>query len=432
MSARTRSGVRRTPLLVLAVVALALLALPAHVAEAGPGEGRWFTSWTMPSHETGSDDVGERTLRMITHLSAGGSAVQVRFDNRFGSAPLEVEAASVAVRSDGPAVHGETLRPLSFAGAVGATIPRGGNIISDPVALVTEAGTDLAVTIQVRGSVQPSQHHNAFHTNYLTEADGADHTADVDGAPFTRQTRSQMIVSAVDVRSTSLAGTIVAVGGSVVDGHGSNDFHGTAVAIVDLGPDRDARWTDVLARRIQDELHPRKYAVANAGVGGRAASEACNIFGAEGTSVESTVREEALSLAGVSHLIVYAGTNDLTGPCTENQLAQAFRSIIGQAGAQGVPAIISTITPRVSYLPPTNEVRAAVNRWIRAGGNCSGECHGVVDFDAVIAWPAYPNAIDPQYDSGDTIHPNAAGYDAMGRSIDLTLFTRPAKPAGAR
>ena len=47
----------------------------------------------------------------------------------------------------------------------------------------------------------------------------------------------------------------------------------------------------------------------------------------------------------------------------------------------------------------------------------------VIDFDAVIRDPANPTKFLPTYDSGDHLHPNDAGYEAMGNAVDLKLFT---------
>ncbi len=47
----------------------------------------------------------------------------------------------------------------------------------------------------------------------------------------------------------------------------------------------------------------------------------------------------------------------------------------------------------------------------------------MVDFDAVMRDPANPAHLRPDYDSGDHLHPNAAGYKAMGDSVPLSLFT---------
>jgi lysophospholipase L1-like esterase len=59
-----------------------------------------------------------------------------------------------------------------------------------------------------------------------------------------------------------------------------------------------------------------------------------------------------------------------------------------------------------------------VNRWIRD----SGEFDAVVDLDAATRDPAEPTRLRTEFDSGDGIHPNDAGNQAIAEAFDLELF----------
>jgi lysophospholipase L1-like esterase len=83
----------------------------------------------------------------------------------------------------------------------------------------------------------------------------------------------------------------------------------------------------------------------------------------------------------------------------------------------------ATLTPYGGsdyYFDKGEQVREAVNNWIRT----SGTFDAVLDFDRITRDPANPNRFNPEYDFGDHIHPNDAGYKAMADSIDLKLFSR--------
>jgi len=75
--------------------------------------------------------------------------------------------------------------------------------------------------------------------------------------------------------------------------------------------------------------------------------------------------------------------------------------------------------PNSKFFTPENEAkRQAVNRWIRS----TRVADGVIDFDAAVRDPNQPSRLLTDYDSGDHLHPNDAGHQAMADAIDLSLF----------
>jgi lysophospholipase L1-like esterase len=409
------------------IVALAVLA-PAAASSyaASPGSGiRWTTSWATAQHTTGPE-VSDQTSRTVVHLTQGGDRVRVRLSNTVGEQALQIGAATVAVRAAGAAAIEGTMRTLTFSRSPAVEVPGGGYVTSDPVRLSTSPQQDLVVSVFLPGTVSPSAHGAAFETSYLTGPGAGDHSADLGGGVFTEETESYLVVSAVDVRGHA-AGTVMVTGGSVTDGHGSRSS-GT----LGTGPvaPPNSRWSDVLARRFSSaERDGAEFAVANAGIGGNTASRECGALagfpGGELANVEDRYDRDVLGLSGVTHVVIYAGTNDvgIGAGCPSEEIIAAFTRLSERAHAEDVQVVIATITPRASYTALQNQERFEVNDWLRRGGNCSGVCDGIVDFDTVIAWYASPNAIDPRYDSGDGIHPNAEGYRAMGNAFDLQLFS---------
>lgn len=416
-----------------AAALLGAVLAPASFAAANPSSssGAWFAAWSRSQNVSvgaaadvlsggpGPTPLIEQSVRDIARVSASGDQVRVRLSNRFGASPvanslvpIDVTAASVGLRSKDADVVARTLKPITFGGKRSVSIPAGGYVVSDPVALTVTAGQDLAVSLAVPLAPIAPNHGASFVTSYISSPGSGDHTADASGAAFSKTTASTLVLSAIDVRSRTLRGVIATTGGSVTDGFGTE---------VDSYSDFPA-W---LSTRIRKELPANKQkAVVNNGLGGTTASEACNLV-VTGPAVETRVQNDSLSLSGVTDLIVYAGTNDLgalpTG-CAPEKIIAAFRSIIRQAHAEHVRVLISTITPRAKYSAAVNVQREAVNAWIRKGLNCSGECDRSLDFDVVIRDPKDHNRIDPKLDSGDGIHPTGEGYRRIAASIPLSAL----------
>ncbi|HVI79680.1 MAG TPA: SGNH/GDSL hydrolase family protein, partial [Candidatus Acidoferrum sp.] len=224
-------------------------------------------------------------------------------------------------------------------------------------------------------------------------------------------------VSAIDVRGSSNSAAIVAFGDSITDGHGATT-------------NGNDRWTDVLSERLQATGSTRGISVLNHGIGG-------NHLLTDGLGPNALARfdRDVLAQTGVRYVIVLEGVNDLGGLTRESdasaaahgalvhRILGAYEQIILRAHAHGVRVYGATILPFVGsdyYHPPaaTEADRQTINDWIRAAGHFDA----VVDFDKVTRDPQHPERLLPAYDCGDHLHPNPAGYRAMGEAVPLALF----------
>ncbi|MDT7572922.1 MAG: hypothetical protein QOE05_3096 [Actinomycetota bacterium] len=413
--------VRRLRALTAAIVATAALLPAVASASAGPAE-QWFSAWSRPQSVMlgaaadgldggrGPGPLLDQSVRDVVRLAASGSAVRIRLSNRYGAAlspeatvPLLVDAITVAQRSTDAGLVAGTLRRVTFSGHAAVTIPPGGTVVSDPVPLAVAFGEDVAVSLHVPQAPVGPQHGASFVTSWVTAASSGDHTTQLSGSAYTERTFSTLLLTGIDVRSHALRGVVAATGGSVVDGFGTE---------IDSYSDFPA-W---LAQRVRGQQ-----SVVNNGLGGTTAASACAPPGV-GPSVEERVAHDSLALPGVTHLIVYAGTNDLGDGCNATQIIDAYRSIIRQAHARHVRVLVSTITPRGQYTPLQNAERELVNAWVRRGGTCGGECDHGLDFDVVVRDPSDHNRIDPKLDSGDGVHPTGEGYRRIAASIPLSYL----------
>ena len=76
---------------------------------------------------------------------------------------------------------------------------------------------------------------------------------------------------------------------------------------------------------------------------------------------------------------------------------------------------------RQRYFPrPWRARRSRSGDWIRT----ARKFDAVADFDAATRDPQQPTRLEPDFDSGDHIHPNDAGNAAMANAIDTTIFAR--------
>jgi lysophospholipase L1-like esterase len=404
------------------VVASAFTVGTAVASNRSATESTWFSAWSRPQSVAiasaadplnggrGPGPLVDQTVRNIVRVTGAGSAVRIRLSNRYGatlsadgSTPLHVKATTVARRSMGAGLLRQTLRGVTFGGRHDVTIAPGATVVSDPVSLPLVKGDDIAVSLHLELVPMAPQHGASFATSYVSPSGSGDRTRDVRASAFTERTLATLILSGIDVRSTRLRGVVAATGGSVTDGHGS-------------GVDRYTDFPSWLSRRLDSRT------VVNNGLGGTTAAAACAVPGT-GPSVEERVAHDSLRLPGLTHLIVYAGTNDIAGVCTAEQIIAAYRSILRQSHERGVRVLISTITPRAAYTAAQNAEREKVNRWVRSRGTCSGECERSLDFDLVVRDAADRNRIDPELDSGDGIHPSGEGYRRIAASIPLAALS---------
>ncbi len=387
------------------LLTVALLVAAAWPAQAAPA--RWVGTWaTAPSSAIPGTENGypNFSMRNIVHVSAGGREVRVRLSNVYGRTPTLFGQVTVA-RAAGPdtplAVPG-TMRTLTFGGSQSITAPAGADVVSDGVALNVPADSDLLVSIFTPSPGGPVTHHQLTMQNSYFTRDG-NQTANESAAPFRERTTAWHYVSGVDVRSSTLRGSVVALGDSITDG--ANSTWGA-----------NLRWPDQLADRINTRM-----GVLNAGISG-------NRLLLDGTSAGpnalARLNRDVLTQSGVRSVIVFEGINDIQQTPHETdpqKIIAALKQIAARAHDRGLRVVGATITPFKGWYSYTEEleaVRQAVNAFIRT----SADFDAVVDFDAVIRDPADPQRIKPDYDQGDHLHPGDKGFEAMAKAVDTATL----------
>ena len=405
-----------------ALGAALLLAASAQAADL-----HWARSWgaspQAPSAAIGpfpgSPTFHDQTIRQVVRLSGGGR-VRIRLTNEFGTTPLAIGAAHVALAATGGSVQPGSDHVLTFDGQPTATIRAGAPLLSDPVDMPVAALSRLAISLYLPGAVDGCTcHGTAVEPAYVA-------AGDVTGAPAmpadAKVVQSRALISAVEAGSAAPARTIVAFGDSITDGVGST-----------MGADR--RWPDQFAERLLRAGTPAAY-VSNEGISGNRVLN-------DGFGVSALARfdRDVLVTPGLAYVIVFEGINDIglsfmsrTGgplpdafkalsgaPITAEDIIAGYKQLIVRAHERGVKIYGATITPyegASTFSPAGEQARQAVNAWIRSGGGFDA----VLDFDAAIRDPAHPSQIKDGFHMGDHLHGSDAGYKAIADSIDLLLF----------
>jgi lysophospholipase L1-like esterase len=434
----------------LACAGLALSALPA-VAQPGWNTRQWVATWGIapagPPLSTQVMTFNDQTMRLIVHTSIGGHQVRIRLSNTFGAAPLRIGEAHIALRQRGAAIVAGSDRVLTFSGERSITIPPGAPVLSDPVELDVPALSDLAISLHLPGSVQATTMHGAaFQTNYLSLPGNF---TSAQTFPTDRTITFWPFLTEVDVNAPGAA-AIVALGDSITDG--SNTM-----------VDADHRWPDLLALRLQTTGEPltvvqsakqpgkqpakvadkqapgliawsARLGIVNRGIAGNRLLRDPGEQPLFGRAALERFDRDVLATAGVRHLVVLIGINDIGHPGTgtiplpeeptSDELIAGYRQLIARAHEKGIAIYGATLTPFEGtifpgyYTPAKEQLRQAVNHWIRS----SEEFDGVIDFDRAVRDPARPSRVLPAYDSGDHLHPNDLGMQALANAIPLQLF----------
>jgi lysophospholipase L1-like esterase len=403
---------RRAALGLLALAA-SLLVLPAP-SLADRDRGTWISTWgASPQSPAAPLAIDGQTLRQVAHVSLGGERVRVRLSNAFGTTPLVVTEAHLARSAGGDAIMPGTDRTLTFGGAPSVTIPAGALFVSDPVTLDVPALANLTVSLYFAGAVSATTEHSlSVQTSWLSPPGNFAGDAALPAGSST--SIHWYFLNGIEVLSDSpRAAAIVTLGDSITDGFAST-------------VDANRRWPNLLAARLQARRPTADLAVVDQGISGNRI-----LHDIAGPNALSRLDRDVLAQSAVQWVVVLEGINDIgftafrpDEDVTADEIIQGHRQLIARAHARGLSIYGATLTPFEGtifpgYFSPEGEVkRQAVNAWIRG----SGEYDAVIDFDRAIRDPAHPTTMLPAYDSGDHLHPNDAGYQAMADAVDLSLF----------
>jgi len=391
-------------------------------------DGHWANTWVaMPQlTEPGNlppppftADAGvflDSTIRQTLRATVGGRRMRVRFSNAFGDTPLVITAARIALPAGGAAgvsaIQAGTDRPVTFQGRTSVTVPAGAQVVSDVLAFELAPSSNATVTIYLargQASHNITSHPGSRTSSYMV---AGNHVSDLDLASAATVAHWYFL-SGVEVWADENTHGVVMLGDSLTDGRGSTT-------------NENDRWPDQLLGRLRARSSTARVAVLNQAAGGNRV-----LNDGLGPSLLARLDRDLLAPSAVSWALVFEGINDIgTAAATEDaqrevgdELIRAYEQIILRAHAHHIPVFGATLTPiEGSFYEDSaglrEATRQAVNEWIRT----SGKFDAVIDFDAAARDPEHPTIIAPALDSGDHLHLNPAGYQALAAAVDLGLF----------
>ena len=401
---KSRSSAAFAPASVMTLVAMVLFGFFSSSATAQNHRLPWTGTWAVsPMRDNPGMRFDKQTLRQIVHTSVGGHMARIHISNLFGSQPLPIEDVHIALRITGSSIVPATDRKVQFGGLPSVIVQPGATAVSDPIEFQVPRLADVAISFYFPKATTGSTYHGSgFQTSYI--ADG-DVSGDI-SLSGVETTRSYYFLINLDVQDQAALGSVVTLGASITDGYAST-------------ADTNRRWPNDLAQRLVDA--GLNIGVLNQGISGNRLLAA-----GAGDSAETRFDRDALEQPGV-HWVIFSDDpiNDLGStklPPTGDQLIAAIERLITRAHEKQIKFVCSALTPYqgAGYWTPAGEAaREQINAFIR--GKSSG-CDGVIDQDAATHAPVHPTQYLPAFDSGDHLHPNNTGLQAIANAVNLELF----------
>jgi len=365
---------------------------------------KWVAAWgTSPSiaDVQPAQYAKDITLRYALKMSIRGTAVRLRFDNLFGSEPAQLTRVTVC-----SAAANETV-PVTFGKESTGLIPAGGSLTSDELAMDVVPGMDLVVTIYLGSFTQMINGvgcSGPLSGGHFAMGDLTDRTSFslLEG----KEIGVYYFLTEVDVLADENTHAFIAFGDSITS----------------------QSWPDHLVLRMLENGREDLSIIRRGISGSRVLREYSHLqhrhYGPGGMARF----EREANIPGADRVLILHGINDIIHPDgihparpmehlpTAEELIEGLRAYIRAAHSYGMKAYLATLTPILGWrtdAPDRQELRAAVNEWIRT----TDEADGVADFAAATCDPAEPRALKPECDSGDHLHPSSEGARAMAYSI---------------
>lgn len=386
---------------------LLILAFFATLFARAQQQQRWVGTWACAPQTVDkafmpyNNQMTNRSVRQVVKVSIGGNTIRLQLSNELSSEPVEIASVYVAHAGEGPEIQKSSAKYLHFANKRSVTIPAGKAVFSDALRFKLRPLERLSITINYsKAPKEPTVHMGSRTTSYILRGETNSYT-DFSTA---FQEDHWFNISAIDVLDAT-SSAIAILGNSITDGKGSTTN----------GQDR---WPDFLSIAMNNgagfnQFKAGKTGILNLGIGNNRILSV-----GLGQPGKDRFDRDILGQRGLRAVIIFEAINDIGTTNkpdeTARQLVEAYQGMIKKARARGLKVYMGTITPfrgcKGYFTEEREKARKQVNSWIRT----TKEIDGFIDFDALMRNPSVPDQLKQEWQIGDWLHPNPAGYKQMG------------------
>ena len=365
--------------------------------------GTWATApqTVVKSFMPYNNCMTNRSVRQVVKVSIGGDVIRLKLSNIYSMQPVEIRSIYIAHAKDSSDIDAKTAQYFKFGNSYKTVIPAGKQIVSNALKFKLRNLERVAITINYTSAPEiPTVHMGSRTTSYIMKGVTNAHSN------FAKAFRENhwYNISGIDVYTMSNnISAIAIIGNSITDGKCSTD-------------NAQNRWPDVMSEMLQLKHKITNQGVLNLGIG----NNRVTVPGGFGALAKERFDRDILMQSGVKKVIIFEGINDIGAAKSGNsetvarQIIESIQGMVRKAKAQKKKVYLGTITPfkGAGYYSHFHEAaRLYVNDWIRSQAK---KVDGILDFAKLLQDPNDDRRMKREYASNDWLHPNPAGYKAMG------------------
>ena len=365
--------------------------------------GTWATApqTVVRSFMPYNNCMTNRSVRQVVKVSIGGDVIRLKLSNIYSMQPVEIRSIYIAHAKDSFSIDAKSAQYFKFGNSYKTVIPAGKQIVSDALKFNLRNLERVAITINYTSAPEvPTVHMGSRTTSYIMKGVTNAHSN------FEKAFRENhwYNISGIDVYTMSSNMSAIAImGNSITDGKCSTD-------------NAQNRWPDVMSEMLQLKHKITNQGVLNLGIG----NNRVTVPGGFGALAKERFDRDILMQSGVKKVIIFEGINDIGAAKSGNsetvarQIIESIQGMVRKAKARKMKVYLGTITPfkGAGYYSHFHEAaRLYVNDWIRSQAK---KVDGILDFAKLLQDPNDDRRMKREYASNDWLHPNPAGYKAMG------------------